>query len=187
MAASLTYSGLPPELKKLASKSLGAGVLKSLFVYRYTYHIMVKAVDDDFVSLALYHYEEEKREGVRRTVGVIDCVCVDPNLRGQGYGTLMTFAVLRKMSVSGATEVESLVKLPEKDDGPKNRKPYSRKVNEFMRSMGFELRGYYDNHYMKSSLKYRYSCAICEALPDKCRAADYVIDSEGNEIEGDDA
>lgn len=157
-----------------------------MFRYRYTYHIMVKAVEDEIVSMVLYHYESEVRSGKKMVIGIVDCVCVDPRYRNQGFGTLITFATLRKMSASGAVEVESTVKLPAKDDGPKNRKPYSVKLNDFMRSLGFELRSYNDNYYVKSSIKYRYSCAICKTLPDECRAAHYVIDSDDAATEGDD-
>lgn len=184
--SALSYSGLPPELKKLAKSSLGSGVLRSLFRYRYTYHIMVKAIEDELASMVLYHYETEKKDGKLAIVGVVDCVCVDPRYRGQGFGTLITFATLRKMSASGATEVEALVKLPAEDNGPKNRKPYSVKLDEFMRSLGFEFLSYSDNYYMKSSMKYRYSCSICESLPDECRAAHYVIAPDDADTEGDD-
>lgn len=181
----LAYSDLPSDLKKLAKSSLGSGVLRSLFRYRYTYHLMVKAIGDDIVSMVLYHYESEGRDESRLIVGVIDCVCVDPNYRGQGFGTLITFATIRKMSASGATSVESIVKLPAKDDGPRNRKPYSVKLDEFMRSLGFELQGYRDNYYVKNSLKYRYTCAICESLPDECRGAHYTI-APNDDAEGED-
>ena len=181
----LSYSSLPVEIKKLAKSSLGSGVLRSLFRYRYTYHIMVKAIENDIVSMVLYHYESEVRKGKKIVIGIIDCVCVDPRYRSQGFGTLITFATLRKMSASGAVEVETFMKLPAKDDGPKNRKPYSARLDDFMRSLGFELRGYNDNYYMKSSLKYRYSCVICKTLPDECRSAHYVIDSEDEATEGD--
>lgn len=184
--SALSYSSLPPELKKLAKNSLGSGVLRSLFRYRYVYHIMVKAIENEIVSMVLYHYESEKKDGEKIVVGVVDCICVDPQYRGQGFGTLITFATLRKMSSSGATEVEALMKLKSKDDGPKNRKPYSVRLDEFMRSLGFEFLSYNDNYYMKSSMKYRYSCAICESLPDECRAAHYVIAPDDPDAEGDD-
>lgn len=182
----LSYTSLPTELKRLAKSSLGAGVLKSLFRYRYTYHIMVKADGDTFVSMVLYHYENEVKEGRKITVGVIDCVCVDPNYRSQGFGTLITFATIRKMSVSGAEQIETVMKLPQEDQPKKNWKPFSQKLDEHMRSLGFSLRGYSDNYYMKSSMKYRYSCIICDSLPDECRAAHYAITSDDELTEGDD-
>ena len=50
------------------------------------------------------------------TTGIIDCVCVSPAYRKEGFGTLLTFGALRKMAAYGVNRVELMLKTPGIDD-----------------------------------------------------------------------
>lgn len=179
MSHTLTYSTLPNEIKTIANRAVGRGVLKSLFNHKYVYHMMIKISGEDFVGFALYHFERHHTSpsGSDEYVGVIDCVCIDPDLQKSGYGTLLTFSVIRKLSVCGAVQVDMRVKVPQSSSsGTRRRKSVQQRVDEFMESMGFTFTETCDNYYGKVSLKYRYDCILCHALPDACSGMLYNID-----------
>lgn len=182
MSGKLTYSSLPLEIKKIANGSLGMGFLKSLFKYHYTYHLMIKISDGAFIGFALYHYENTRGKKGHVT-GVIDCICVDTPYRKDGFGTLLTFGTLRKMSAYGCDRVEMNLKTPGLDD--KDGEPGVPLIGseELLRSLGFRFVKVQHDHYFKSSVKYNYDCAFCGNKPDTCKAVLYVIDAVSEDTE----
>lgn len=178
MAPKITYSSLPSEIKNIANASLGLGVLKSLFTYSNTYHLMIKISDGAFIGFALYHFEKRRYDdGEALVKGVIDCVCVAPAYRKDGFGTLLTFGVLRKMSAYGADRVEIMLKSPASpgDDGepgvPLSGSP------DMLRSLGFSIVETFENYYERGSRKYGYDCILCGNRPDSCHGILFAIDA----------
>lgn len=176
MSSKLSYSSIPNEIKQIANNALGLGVLKSLFSYSNTYHLMLKVSDGVFIGFALYHFENTRmKNGENYVTGVIDCVVVDTPYRKEGFGTLLTFGVLRKMSAYGADRVEIMLKTPGLDD--RDGEPGvpligSEKVLEFL---GFRKIKVYENHYVDNSKKYGYDCNFCGSKPDSCLGVLYAI------------
>lgn len=175
----LTFTALPNELKNIANRTLGKGVLKSMFNYSYTYHVMVQLDDGDFVGFALYHLKKEREGRKVVTTGILDCVCVSPEYRGLGYGSLLTFGALRKMSVSGAKTIDYAIKAPPQIIH-KNKNMtggLSTSQKDFLSSIGFQEKTIYDNHYVKNSIKYDFKCEFCGMKPDSCSAFTYFLSS----------
>jgi ribosomal protein S18 acetylase RimI-like enzyme len=179
MAGNLTYSSLPIELKRIATKSLGMGFLKTLFSYNHTYHLMIKISDGIFIGFSLYHFETSKinKECV---TGVIDCICVDEPYRKEGFGTLLTYGTLRKLSSYGADRVEMALKTPSMDN--RDGEPGVPLIGseELLKSLGFKFVDVRSDYYVARSKKYRYDCAFCGNNPDTCKNVLYSIDSRSN-------
>ena len=176
MSANLTYASLPVELKKIANRSLGLGFLKTLFSYNHTYHLMIKISDGIFIGFSLYHFETSRVDKTKVT-GVIDCICVDEPYRKEGFGTLLTYGTLRKLSAYGADRVELMLKTPTMNtrDGEPGVPLIGN--DEVLRSLGFRLVKVYNDYYVSRSQKYGYDCAFCGNKPDSCRGVLYAIDA----------
>lgn len=176
MASRLTYSSLPLEIKRIGWESLGPGVLKSLFAYTNTYHLMIKVSDGIFIGFALYHFVTRKDSSGKKVVtGVIDCVCVKPTYRKEGFGTLLTYGVLRKMSNYGADRVEIALKVPrivDRDGEPGFPFQGSPKVLD---ALGFENIDIKDNAFERASVKYGYDCIFCGNRPDTCSSVLFAL------------
>lgn len=175
MSSKLTYASIPMEIKKIANESLGLGVLKSLFSYNHTYHLMIKISDGAFIGFALYHFQNTRLGGETLVTGVIDCVCVSTPYRKEGFGTLLTFGVLRKMSAYGADRVELMLKTPTVDD--RDGEPGVPLVGseDLLYALGFRKISVHDNHFAAKSSKYGYDCLFCGNRPDTCKAVLYAI------------
>lgn len=175
MSGKLTYASLPIEIKKIANDSMGLGFLKTLFSYSQTYHLMIKISDGAFIGFSLYHFENTKTANGTHVTGVIDCVCVAAPYRKEGFGTLLTFGTLRKMSAYGADRVELLLKTPSMDN--RDGEPGVPLIGseELLRTLGFRLVKVYNDHYVQKSKKYGYDCAFCGNKPDSCKAVLYAI------------
>lgn len=180
MAQKLTYASLPIEIKKIANNSLGLGVLRSLFSYSHTYHMILKIHQGEFIGFSLYHFREKPmHDGGKFVTGVIDAVCVDLPYRKEGFGTLLTLGTLRKMSAYGVDRVEMVLKTPLIDDiDGEPGVPIVGNEN-FLKSLGFRKIKVYDDHYEKKSLKYGYDCILCGNRPDRCKGVLYAIDNTG--------
>lgn len=176
MKQKLNYSSLPLEIKKIANESLGLGVLKSLFRYSKTYHLMIKISDGVFIGFSLYHFEKTKMSnGESYIKGIIDCVCVATAYRKEGFGTLLTFGTLRKMSAYGANRIEIMLKKPtfyDRDGEPGVPLIGSEKL---LQTMGFEKTKTYDNYFIEDSIKHNYDCLSCGNKPDSCSGVLYSI------------
>lgn len=180
MSSKLTYASLPLEVKKIANESLGLGVLKSLFNYSHTYHLMIKISDGAFIGFALYHFQTTRLKGGKSYVtGVIDAVCVSTPYRREGFGTLLTFGVLRKMSAHGADRVELMLKTPGVDDRDGEPGVPLLGSEELLFCLGFRKVKVYDRHYEEKSKKYNYDCLFCGNRPDTCKAVLYAINDKG--------
>lgn len=180
MAQKLTYAALPIEIKKIANNSLGLGVLKSLFSYAHTYHLILKIHQGEFIGFALYHFRESQlSSGDKFVTGVIDAICVDLPYRKEGFGTLLTLGVLRKMSSYGVDRVEMILKTPRVDDIDGEPGVPIIGNEEFLKSLGFRRIKVYEDFYRKKSMKYGYDCILCGARPDRCKGVLYAIDNTG--------
>lgn len=180
MTQKLTYASLPIEIKKIANNSLGLGVLKSLFSYAHTYHLILKIHKGEFIGFALYHFRESATpDGGKFVTGVIDAICVDLPYRKEGFGTLLTLGALRKMSAYGVDRVEMILKTPRLDDiDGEPGVPIIGNEN-FLKSLGFRKVKAYEEYYGKKSLKYGYDCILCGNRPDRCVGVLYAIDNTG--------
>ncbi len=177
MSSKLTYSSLPTELKKIANDSLGIGVLKSLFSYSHTYYLMIKISDGAFIGFALYHFQNTTLGSKTLVTGVVDAVVVAPAYRKEGFGTLLTFGVLRKMSAHGADRVEIVLKVPvDSDQAPGVPLVGSEDV---LTALGFSLVHEYVDYYRDKSIKYSYDCKFCGDKPDSCTGLLYSITERG--------
>lgn len=176
MSGKLTYASLPVEIKKIANDSLGLGFLKSLFKYTRIYHLVIKVSDGAFIGFALYHFENVKTESGEKVVtGVLDCVCVSAPYRKEGFGTLLTYGALKKMSAYGARRVELTLKTPAMDN--RDGEPGVPLIGSeaVLRHLGFEFHSLEKERYLLSSKKYGYDCAFCGNRPDTCLGVNYVI------------
>lgn len=176
MASKLTYASLPIEIKRIANESLGLGVLKSFFSYSNTYHLMIKISDGIFIGFALYHFKTSRlSNGEKIVTGIIDAVCVSPSYRKEGFGTLLTFGTLRKMSAYGVDRVEIILKAPrliDRDGSPGIPHTGS---HDLLTDLGFEQIEHFDNYYEKISRKFGYDCIFCGNRPDTCKGVLYAI------------
>lgn len=175
MSGKLTYASLPTEIKKIANDSMGIGFLKTLFNYSNTYHLMIKISDGAFIGFSLYHFETTKSEVGQLTTGVIDAVCVAAPYRKEGFGTLLTFGTLRKMSAYGADRVELLLKTPAMDN--RDGEPGVPLIGseELLRHLGFKLVKVFNDHWSQKSQKFGFDCAFCGNRPDTCKGVLYAI------------
>lgn len=176
MNAKLTYTSLPVEIKKIANESLGLGVLKSMFSYSHTYHLMIKISDSAFIGFALYHFQNTKMSnGESYTTGVVDAICVSAPYRKEGFGTLLTYGVLRKMSAYGVDRVELVLKTPGLDD--RDGEPGLPLIGseKMLTYFGFRKIKIFENYFSKKSLKYGYDCLFCGNKPDTCKGILYAI------------
>lgn len=179
MSSRLSYASIPNEIKQIANESLGLGVLKSLFTYSHTYHLMIKISNGIFVGFSLYHFQNSKMaDGKTYVTGVIDCVCVAAPYRKEGFGTLLTFGTLRKVSAYGADRVELMLKTPTIDD--RDGEPGVPLIgNErLLYYMGFRKIAVFENHYEKKSIKYAYDCKFCGNKPDTCKGVLYAVNDK---------
>lgn len=179
MSARLTYTSLPTEIKKIANESLGLGVLKSIFSYSHTYHLMIKISDGAFIGFSLYHFQKTRLKGGKTYItGVIDCICVATPYRKEGFGTLLTFGTLRKMSAYGADRVEMMLKTPNAEDLDSEPGVPFAGSEELLFCLGFRKIQVYQNYYYNNSRKYGYDCDFCGNRPDTCKAILYAINDK---------
>lgn len=178
MQPKLTYASIPNEIKQIANSSLGLGVLKSMFSHAHTYHLMIKVSDGIIIGFALYHFQSMKtKDGESYTTGIIDCVCVDGPYRKEGFGTLLTFGVLRKMAAYGADRVEIVLKTPGLDN--RDGEPGIPLIGseKLLMCLGFRKVKVYDEPYKQKSIKFGYDCRFCSDHPDTCKGVLYTINS----------
>lgn len=173
----LTYSSLPQEIKTIANNSLGTGVLKSLFDNSKTYHLMIKISDGAFIGFALYHFEKQKIGRKTYTTGVIDAICVDLEYRREGFGTLLTFGVLRKLSARNVDRVEITLKAPDVYDSETMPNVPILGSPDLLKAMGFRVVDTIPDAFYKASLKYGYECMLCHRKPCTCKGVRFAINA----------
>lgn len=161
----LTYQSLPAEVKKIANESLGIGVLSYLMSYDHKYHIVLKISNGVLVGFGLYHYNTINiGNGITILTGVIDCICVEKRYRNEGFGTLITFAILRKMAAKKVDRIECVIKKPKKSF-------YN--VEDFWKKLGFRK----VKTFSPLDTQAFYDCAYCHDDPDTCDLILYSIDN----------
>lgn len=174
----LTYASLPLEIKKIANESLGIGVLKSIFSYSHTYHLMIKISDGIFIGFALYHFTHKKlSNGKTYTTGIIDAVCVSTTYRQEGFGTMLTYGVLRKMSAYNVDRAEIMLKIPGTTDRDGSPGVPLIGSEELLSCLGFRKVEVFENHYHHKSKKYGYDCLVCGDRPDTCKGILYALNN----------
>lgn len=176
MSARLTYASLPIEIKKIGNSALGMGFLKTLFLDSHTYHLMIKISDGIFIGFVLYHFENSRTQK-GKIVGVIDCVCVSPAYRKEGFGTLLTFGALRKMSAFGADRVEITLKAPNAGQRDGESGIPLAGSEGILRQFGFHFVSVAEDRWVIKSKRYGYDCIFCGNKPDSCLSILYAIDS----------
>jgi hypothetical protein len=137
---------------------------------------MIKISDGIFIGFALYHFQTSRlSNGEVYTTGVIDCVCVSTPYRKEGFGTLLTFGSLRKMSAYGSDRIELMLKTPGFDN--RDGEPGVPLIGseQLLKQMGFRQVKIFPNHYDKKSKKYGYDCKFCGSKPDACTGVLYAI------------
>lgn len=172
----LTYSSLPPQIKEIANNSLGTGVLKSLFDYSKTYNLMIKMSDGAFIGFSLYHFEKRKMGRKEYVVGHIDAICVDLAYRKEGFGTLLTFSTLRKMSGS-VDRVEITLKAPDVYDAETMPNIPVLGSPDLLMAMGFRMIETVPDKYYNASRKYGYECILCKEKPCTCKGILFAINA----------
>lgn len=178
MSSKLTYSSLPIEIKRIANGALGLGFLRSLFSYSSTYHLMIKISDGAFIGFGLYHFEETIRsDGTKTVKGIIDCVVVDTPYRRSGFGSVITFGILRKMSAYNADRVEIVMKSPSAIDIDGQPGVPAIGSTQLLELLNFKHVKTIHDYYKKSSVQFGYDCTFCGNRPDTCKGLLFAIDA----------
>lgn len=168
----LTYELIPQDIKDIAAAAVGEGALEAVWRSRddddTPFSLMWKIVDGVSVGFALYHFEELTNGNFKYRVGIIDMLCVLPEYRNRSYGAIITFHVLKAMSVVGVNRIELLMREPatkEYDDYPNMPTIGSER---FLYDLGFKKVAYFPEFWKQQSQRYSYSCHICNSVPDEC-------------------
>ena len=167
----LTYDLIPDDVKSIADQSVGKGALKAMWRAhgdQAPYNLMWKIVDGRSVGFAIYHYESVSNGAFIYRVGIIDMLCVLPECRNRSYGALITFHVLKTMSHAGVNRVELIIREPaigQYDPYPSMPTIGSER---FLYDMGFRKTAYFPNFWARQSERYRYTCLVCDHIPDEC-------------------
>ena len=171
----LTYDKVPNDVKRIADESMGKGALKSLWnsVVESTldkktkFYMILRVVDGIPVGFALFHYAIVSTRKFDYTIGVIDAVCVSTPYRGSGYGAMLTFNVLRRMSLHGINRVELMLKARKTDEDDIPGEPIMGS-ERFLFDLGFKKIAYVDDYWREDSLNWSYDCLVCHERPDEC-------------------
>ena len=171
----LTFDQVPADGKRIADESMGKGALKSLWTSivestpggRPKFYLILRVVDGEPVGFALFHYASISTKRFTYTIGVIDTVCVSAPYRSYGYGAMLTFNVLRRMSIHGINRVELVLKAGSKDGDDLPGEPILGS-ERFLFDLGFRRIDYIDDYWREDSLECAYDCPICHSRPDRC-------------------
>lgn len=168
----LTYDLIPKDVKNIADKSIGQGVLEAIWRTRGNndspFNLMWKIVDGESVGFALYHFESVQNGSFIYRVGIIDMLCVLPEYRNRSYGAIITFHVLKAMSTVGINRVEIIMREPETKEYDDYPNMPSIGSERFLYDLGFKKVAYFPNFWRQQSERYAYVCNICNATPDRC-------------------
>lgn len=171
----LTYDKVPVDVKRIADESMGKGALKSLWnsIVENTpgrnpkFYLILRVVDGEPVGFALFHYAIVSTRRFDYTIGVIDAVCVSTPYRGSGYGSMLTFNVLRRMSLHGVNRVELMLKA-KKSDGDELPTLTTVGSERFLFDLGLKKIAYIEDYWREDSLTWGYDCVVCHERPDSC-------------------
>lgn len=174
MRNKLTYATLPLEVKTLAAKNLGIGVLEALLSQDHEYFLIMQVSHGIFIGFAIYHFTEKDNDG-NWTNGIIDIVCIDFLYRGEGHGTALTFAVLKKMAANKIRRIEILLKMLSVQDRDSEIGISYAGSDKMLKNLGFKQVHTFHNYFEDLSETLNYECAFCGSIPDLCIAVLYAI------------
>lgn len=167
----LTFEMVPRDVLRIAAKSIGEGALESTWRSiedltddgAVVFYLLLRVVEGDPVGFALFHYERMESSGFSYVIGIIDAVCTAPAYRGQGYGAMLTFNVLKRMSIHGVNRIELVLKSAPNAD-------FSAPMGSerFLFDLGFKKVAYLHNHWAQDSMNHPYDCPVCHERPDSC-------------------
>lgn len=171
-----SYDDVPKDVKKIANEMMGRGALESLWNTivddspngRPAFNILLRVVDGAPIGFALFHYETMSSENFSYTIGIIDAVCVRSSYVGNGYGSILTFNVLRRMSLHGVNRIEAVLKEPSSDSTDLDTGSPTMGSERFLFDLGFKKVAYLEDHWHYPSIDYPYDCIVCHEQPDSC-------------------
>jgi GNAT superfamily N-acetyltransferase len=174
--AALTFDNVPYDVKKIADATIGENALESIWRSvessspdgDVVFYLILRVVAGVPVGFALFHYEVMPSGKFTYTIGIVDAVCVDARYRGNGYGSMLTFNVLKRMSMHGVNRVELVMKInPDMDEDTIPTVPLLGS-ERFLYDLGFKKIAYLKNHWEIDSMEYNYDCPLCHHIPDTC-------------------
>lgn len=173
---SLTFERIPDDVKRIADESLGRGALKSIWnsVVESTpdhdpkFYLILRLVEGEPVGFALFHYAVVSTRMFDYVIGVIDAVCVSAPYRGNGYGAMLTYNVLRRMTRHGVNRVEIMLKASKGDDEDDLPGVAMLGSERFLFDIGFKKIAYLDDYWREDSTDWPYDCPVCRQRPDSC-------------------
>lgn len=184
-----SYNDVPRDVKRIADETMGKGALESLWSAivddapngNPSFNLLIRVANGHPVGFALFHYETVNTRNFEYVIGIIDAVCVREEYAGKGYGAILTFNVLRRMSLHGVNRIEIILKSPvetmngDTDDDPETMdvntsmsEPYSGS-ERFLYDLGFRKIAYLEEHWYYQSMDYPYTCIVCQSNPDTCK------------------
>ena len=178
----LTFDRVPRDVKRIADESMGRGALKSIWASvvesttdsRPKFYLILRVVDGVPVGFALFHYAVISTRQFDYTIGVIDAVCVSSPYRGSGYGSMLTFNVLRRMSLHGVNRIEIVLKSAGMDDDGLPAEPILGS-ERFLYDLGFKKIAYIPEYWREDSISSSYDCLICHRRPDACTGVLFAV------------
>lgn len=170
-----SYDDVPKDVKRIANEMLGRGALESLWNTivddspsgRPAFNILLRVVDGQPIGFALFHYETMSSNDFVYTIGIIDTVCVRNAYANNGYGSILTFNVLRRMSLHGVNRIEAVLKEPSDRNADIDAGP-TMGSERFLFDLGFKKVAYLEDHWHYASIDYPYDCIVCHEQPDSC-------------------
>lgn len=179
MEADLTYGRLPTEIKNIANQALGLNVLQSLFNYGNKYHLIIKINHGKIIGFSLYHYEKTQLpNNSTYTTGIIDCICIATPHRKEGYGTLLTFTTLKKISAHNADRAEIMLKTPRAIDRDGDPGVPILGSEKLLNCIGFRRISIHPEYYKEKSILYNSECSFCNNHPCQCNGVLYAINNK---------
>jgi GNAT superfamily N-acetyltransferase len=172
----LTFANVPSDVKKIADESIGKNALESLWRAveanspngDVVFYLILRVVSGVPVGFALFHYEVMTSDKFSYTIGIVDTVCVATRYRGNGYGSMLTFNVLKRMSMHGVNRVELVLKSPSEMDVDSIPSVPILGSERFLYDLGFKKIAYLKGHWEEDSMNYNYDCPLCHTIPDSC-------------------
>lgn len=202
-----SYDDVPRDVKRIADEVMGKNALESLWNTiiddapsgRPSFNLLIRVANGHPVGFALFHYEMVNTKNFQYVIGIIDAVCVRPEYAGKGYGAILTFNVLRRMSLHGVNRIEIILKAPAHDDmsavaadddargAADDSNPLADDAagdststelsmtepysgsERFLYDLGFRKIAYLEEHWYYQSMDYPYTCIVCDTRPDTCK------------------
>lgn len=172
------------DLIRIADDSLGYGALESMWraieedVPNVSFYVILRVIEGEPIGFALFHYERLRSKRFSYTVGVVDTICVAEAYRGSGFGSFLTFNVLKRMSAHGVNRVELVMKEPSTETASlQDVTPGKLMVGSerFLYDLGFKKVQYLPKYWAADSEDRNYDCALCHGIPDTCTGVLFAV------------